>query len=308
MVWLRRIGFFLVLNVTVVMTISVITSLLGLGPTITASGMNYASLITFCLLYGFVGSFISLLLSKPMAKWSLGVQVIDPKTIDSQERALLDTVYRLARGAGIEKMPEVGVYDSPEVNAFATGATKNRSLVAVSSGLLRALDRSSVEGVLGHEVSHIANGDMVTMALLQGVVNAFVMALARIIAFAIDSALRSNDRDSRDSLSLGGLGGFAYYGIVMLLEMVLFIPGSMVIAAFSRFREFRADAGGARLAGKQNMVGALRGLQRLQQVNDQVPAQPAYAAFKIARTGRVANLFSSHPPLDVRIARLESGV
>lgn len=302
MVWLRRIGFFLLLNVTVVMTISVITSLLGLGPTITASGMNYGSLIAFCLIYGFIGSFISLLLSRPMAKWTLGVQVIDPKSIDSQERALLDTVYRLARGAGIEKMPEVGVYDSPEVNAFATGATKNRSLVAVSSGLLRSLDRSSVEGVLGHEVSHIANGDMVTMALLQGVVNAFVMALARIIAFAIDSALRSNDRDSR------GLGGFAYYGVVWLLEMILFIPGSMVIAAFSRFREFRADAGGARLAGKQNMIGALRGLQRLQQVNDQIPAQPAYASFKIARTGRVAELFSSHPPLDVRIARLESGV
>ncbi len=301
MVWLRRIGFFLVLNITVIAMISIITSLLGLGPTITQSGMNYGSLIAFCLIYGFVGSFISLLLSKPMAKWTLGVQVIDPRTSNAEERALLETVYRLARSANIAKMPEVGVYDSPEVNAFATGATKNRSLVAVSSGLLRQLDRNSVEGVLGHEVAHIANGDMVTMALLQGVVNAFVMALARIVAFAIDQAMRSNDRDG------GGLGTFAYMGIVFVLEMILFIPGSMVIAAFSRFREFRADAGGARLAGRQNMIGALRGLKSLQQLNDQIPAQPAYAAFKIARTGRVAELFSSHPPLDVRITRLEIG-
>jgi heat shock protein HtpX len=237
-----------------------------------------------------------------MAKWTLGVQVIDPRTSDSQERALLETVYRLARQAKITKMPEVGVYDSPEVNAFATGATKNRSLVAVSTGLLRSMDRASVEGVLGHEVAHIANGDMVTMALLQGVVNAFVMALARIIAFAIDSAMRGNDRDGR------GLGYFAFGAVVWILEIALFIPGSMVIAAFSRFREFRADAGGARLAGRQNMIGALRNLQRVQQINDQIPAQTQYAAFKIARTGGVAQWFSSHPPLEVRIARLESGV
>jgi len=300
MAWLRRIGFFLLLNITVVMMVSLIVSLLGLGPTATAAGLNYGSLIAFCLIWGMVGSFISLLLSKQMAKWTLGVRVIEPNTTDSYERTLLDTVYRLAHGAGLQRMPEVGVYDSPEVNAFATGATKNRSLVAVSSGLLRSMDRASVEGVLGHEVTHIANGDMVTMALLQGVVNAFVMALARIIAFAIDNAMRSNDRDGR------GLGYFAYAAIVWGLELILFIPGSMVIAAFSRFREFRADAGGARLAGRQNMIGALRNLQRVQGLNDDIPAQPAYASFKIARTGRVASLFSSHPPLDVRIARLEA--
>ena len=299
MVWLRRIGFFLVLNITVIAMISIITSLLGIGPTVTQAGLNYGSLIAFCLLYGFAGSFISLLLSRPMAKWTLGVQVIDPNTSNPEERALVETVYRLARAANIAKMPQVGVYNSPEVNAFATGATKNRSLVAVSTGLLQQLDRNSVEGVLGHEVAHIANGDMVTMALLQGVVNAFVMALARIVAFAIDQAMRSNDRDGQ------GLGTFAYIGIVWVLEMILFIPGSMVIAAFSRFREFRADAGGAKLAGRENMMGALHALNRLQMVNDQIPAQPAYASFKIARTGRVAELFSTHPPLAARLARLD---
>lgn len=298
----RRIGLFIFLNITVVVMLSLITQLLGLGPMMTANGLNYGSLVVFCLVWGMGGAFISLLLSRPMAKWSMGVQIIEPNTTNPQARELLTTVHRLATQAGIQKMPEVGVYDSPEVNAFATGATKNRSLVAVSSGLLQRMDRQSVEGVLGHEVAHIANGDMVTMTLLQGVVNAFVMALARIIAFAIDNFLRrDNDR--------GGMGPFVRMFVIIGLEMLLFIPGSMIVAAFSRYREYRADAGGARLAGRSSMVQALRSLQQATGINESPAVQnaPAYAAMKISSTKktRFAQLFSTHPSLEDRIAALE---
>ena len=306
MSWLRRIGFFIALNIVVVLTISFVVNLLGLGPTITAQGMNYASLIAFCLLWGMGGAFISLLLSKQMAKWGMGVRVIDPQTRNLEERQLLETVHRLARQAGIMKMPEVGYYDSPEVNAFATGPTKNNSLVAVSTGLLRSMDGRSVEGVLGHEVSHIANGDMVTMTLLQGVVNAFVMALARVVAFALDNFLRG-DRDR------GGLGTFGYIGVVWLLEILLFIPGSFVIGWFSRQREYRADAGGARLAGRENMIGALKSLMRVHDLNSAVQRESqsqTVAALKISGSG--AGLFSAlratHPPLEKRIERLQRGI
>jgi heat shock protein HtpX len=305
MVWLRRLSFFLVLNIVVMLTLSLVTSLLGIQPYLNAQGMNYGALMVFCLVWGMGGAFISLLLSKVMAKWTMGVKVIDPGTTNANERELLQTVYRLARSAGISKMPEVGIYGSPEVNAFATGPTRNNSLVAVSSGLLHSMDQRSVEGVLGHEVAHIANGDMVTMTLLQGVVNAFVMALARIIAFAIDNALRG-DRDNGR-----GLGSIGYFVVVFALELLLFIPGSMVIAYYSRFREFRADRDGARFSGRENMISALRSLKRAHEVNmsPEVQSAPAYASMKISgsRTGRFAQLFSTHPPLDVRIARLERG-
>lgn len=298
----RRIGLFIALNFTVIAILTVITQLLGLGPVIAANGMNYGSLIVFCLVWGMGGAFISLLLSRPMAKWSMRVQLIEPNTTDLHARELLTTVHRLATAAGIQKMPQVGVYDSPEVNAFATGATKNRSLVAVSSGLLQRMDRQSVEGVLGHEVAHIANGDMVTMTLLQGVVNAFVMALARIIAFAIDQFLRRDD-------DRGGLGPIAQMFVIMALQMILFIPGSMIIAAFSRYREYRADEGGAKLAGRSSMVQALRSLQQAVGINESPATQnaPAYAAMKISSTkkSRMAELFSTHPPLEKRIAALE---
>ena len=307
MSWFRRMGFFIGLNIVVVLTISVIVNLLGIGPSITARGMNYGNLIALCLVWGMAGSFISLMLSRIMAKWMMGVKVVNPQTVNSDERQLVDIVYKLSRTAGLSTMPQVGVYDSPEVNAFATGPMKSRSLVAVSTGLLRSMDQRSVEGVLGHEITHITNGDMVTMTLLQGVVNAFVMALARIIAFAIDSALKGDRRD-------GGLGRFGYMITVLALEIVLFIPGSFVIGWFSRQREFRADAGGARLAGRENMITALRTLQRLQGVNDAVTTQagqqqPAVAALKISgsRTGWLSALRSTHPPLEERIARLERG-
>jgi heat shock protein HtpX len=305
MVMLRRIGFFIVLNILVMVTLSLVINLLGIQPYLTAQGMNYGALMAFCLVWGMGGAFISLLLSKVMAKWTMGVKVIDPNTHDSNERELVQTVHRLARTAGITKMPEVGIYDSPEVNAFATGPTRNNSLVAVSSGLLRSMDSRSVEGVLGHEIAHVANGDMVTMTLLQGVVNAFVMALARIIAFALDNFLKG-DRDNGR-----GLGTIGYMITVFVLELLLFIPGSMVIAYYSRFREFRADQGGARFSGRENMISALRSLQRAHEINmsPEIQSAPAYASMKISgsRTGGFGRLFSTHPPLDVRIARLERG-
>ena len=305
MTMFRRIAFFIGLNIAVVLMLSLVTSLFGLKPYLTAQGLNYVSLAVFCLIWGMGGAFISLALSKVMAKWMMGVKIVDPQTHDPELRSLVQTVHQLARQAGLSKMPDVGYYESPEVNAFATGPTKNNSLVAVSTGLLRSMDRRSVEGVLGHEVAHIANGDMVTMTLLQGVVNAFVMALARIIAFALDQFLRGRDEEGQ------GLGQIGYMVSVFVLELLLFIPGSMIVAYFSRMREYRADAGGARLAGRDNMITALQSLQRVHEINMHPEAQtaPAYASMKISgsRNSKMALLFSTHPPLEQRIARLQRG-
>lgn len=305
MAWFRRAFFFIGLNITVILMLSLVINLLGIRPYLTAQGIDYGSLIGFCLVWGMGGAFISLMLSKTMAKWTMGLQIIDPRTTDPIARDIVETVQNLARANGLKKMPEVAIYNSPEVNAFATGPSKNNSLVAVSTGLLRTMDKRARDGVLGHEVAHIANGDMVTMTLLQGVVNAFVMALARIIAFAIDNALRG-DRDNRG----GGLGPFAYMMVVWILEIALFIPGSMIIAWFSRQREYRADKGGARFAGRENMIHALRTLQRVHEINE-IPevqqAAPSYAALKIdgPKRSTIALLMSTHPPLQDRIARLE---
>ena len=294
----KRIVLFLMVNVLVVITISVLLSVLGVRPYLTARGIDYGSLLAFCLVWGMGGAFISLALSRFMAKQMMGVQVIDVRTADAQAQQLVQTVQRLARGAGIP-MPEVGVYESDDVNAFATGPTRSRSLVAVSTGLLRRMDGSEVEGVLGHEITHIANGDMVTMTLLQGVVNAFAMFLARAIAWGIAQASRRSDDDRE--------GGMASFGMVfviqMVLEVVFMLLGAIVIAWFSRWREFRADAGGARLAGRQSMVRALQALQR--GVEGVEPAPEAIAAFRISNPGRMMMLFASHPPLAERIARLQ---
>lgn len=182
----KRVFLFLTVNVLIMVTISLVLNLLGVQPYLTAKGIDYSSLAIFCLLWGFGGAFISLALSKVMAKWMMGVKILDPKTVSgANDRWLIQTVHQLAAKAGLQKMPEVGIYESEELNAFATGPTKNRSLVAVSTGLLDRMDRGEVEGVLGHEIAHIANGDMVTMTLVQGVVNAFVMFFARILAFAV---------------------------------------------------------------------------------------------------------------------------
>jgi heat shock protein HtpX len=299
--WGKRIFLFLLLNLLVVVTLSILTSVLGIRPYITAYGIDYSALMGFCLVWGMGGAFISLGLSRVMAKWMMGVQVIDPQTRDPELSALVDTVHNLARSAGLPRMPEVGIYDSPEVNAFATGPTKSRALVAVSTGLLHRMGRAEVEGVLGHEVAHVANGDMVTMTLLQGVVNAFVMFLARAIAFALAQAM-TRDREGRG----GGMSYGVYYLTQFVLEIVFMILGSLVVAAFSRFREFRADAGGARLAGRENMVRALQALQRTFEIQDPQPRE-AVAALKISGHPKgIFRLFSTHPPLSERIARLES--
>ncbi len=297
----KRIVLFMAVNLLVVLTVSLLLNVLGVRPYLNAYGLDYQQLAVFCLVWGMAGAFISLALSRVMAKWMMGVQVIDPNTRDPEQAELVQTVYNLARGAGLPAMPQVGIYNSPEVNAFATGPTKSRALVAVSTGLLNRMRREDLEGVLGHEISHIANGDMVTMTLLQGVVNAFVMFLSRVIAFALTQALRSQDDRERNSSP-----GMIFYVVQFALEIVFMILGSMVVSAFSRWREFRADAGGARLAGRQNMIGALEALQRTIEYIDPT-SQPAVQSMKISgrRSGMMA-MFSSHPPLEDRIARLRS--
>ena len=227
MAMLKRIFLFLAVNFLVVLTISILLNVLGIRPYLTATGLDYEQLLAYCLVWGMTGALISLGLSRVMAKFMMGVQVIDPQTHDPELQDLVQTVHSLAKSAGLPAMPEVGIYDSPEVNAFATGPTKSRSLVAVSTGLLRRMNREEAQGVLGHEVAHIANGDMVTMTLIQGVVNAFVMFLSRVIAFALSQALRSSD----DREERSGSPGMSYYLVQMVLEIFFMILGSMVVAA-----------------------------------------------------------------------------
>ncbi|MGE0616914.1 MAG: protease HtpX [Bacteriovoracia bacterium] len=303
MAWLKRIGLFIAVNLLVMVTISVILNVLGVGNYITRYGLDYSSLMVFCLVWGMGGAFISLALSRVMAKWMMGVRIIPADTRDPTLSELVETVHELARAARLPAMPQVGIYDSPEVNAFATGPSKSRSLVAVSTGLLQRMRKGEVHGVLGHEVAHIANGDMVTMTLIQGIVNAFVMFLARVIAFAL--TMSGRDRDSEES-SVGS--PMAYYAVQFVLEIVFMILGSIVVAWFSRLREYRADAGGARLAGRENMVQALQALQRTFEGVDP-SAQPAIQALKISsRPGGIMRLFSTHPALSDRIARLQNAV
>ncbi|MBI2605893.1 MAG: protease HtpX [Deltaproteobacteria bacterium] len=301
MAWLKRMGLFLMVNALVVITISIILNVLGVKPYLTRYGMDYQSLMIFCLVWGMGGALISLALSRVMAKWMMGVHVITPRNSNSELSELVQIVHEMAKAAHLPAMPEVGVYESPEVNAFATGPTKSRSLVAVSTGLLHRMKREEVRGVVGHEVAHIANGDMVTMTLVQGVVNAFVMFLARVIAFALTMAGRGKDDESHGA-------PMAYYAVQMVLEIVFMILGSILVARFSRYREFRADSGGARLAGRSSMIQALEGLKRTFESVDP-SAQPAIQALKISsRPGGIMRLFSTHPPLEERIERLRSGV
>ncbi|MBS0654271.1 MAG: protease HtpX [Verrucomicrobia bacterium] len=297
----RRIVLFLAVNALVIVTISLILNLLHIQPYLAQNGIDYQSLMAFCLVWGIAGAFISLGLSRIMAKWMMGVVVIDPQTANSQESKLINLVHDLARNAGLPNMPEVGIYQSSEVNAFATGPTRSRALVAVSSGLLNRMNTDEVQAVLAHEVSHVANGDMVTMTLLQGVVNAFVMFFARVLAYAVMRLGKQRDDE--------GIGSpFMYTMLVFVFEICFMILGSMVVAAFSRFREFRADAGGARLVGRDKMVGALQALERVVAIRDPKAEQPAFQAMKISDTKSVLfRLFASHPPLEERIARLMSG-
>ena len=286
----KRIFLFLVTNLAIVLTISVVISLLGLAG-VRTGGYDLGSLAVFCLIWGMGGAFISLQMSRWIAKRATGVHLIDGRSGDSQLDWLHQTIGRLTRQANLP-MPEVGVYESPEVNAFATGPSKSRSLVAVSTGLLRSMRPEEVEGVLAHEVTHIANGDMVTMTLLQGVMNAFVMFFARVIASVVT---RSDDRRG---------GGGMYFLVVMVLQIVLGILASLVTAWFSRYREFRADAGGAHLAGRERMVGALRRLAANHELVD--PHHQALATMKINGLPGWMARFSTHPPLQDRIAALEN--
>ena len=301
----KRIGLFILVNILVMITISVVLNLLGVRPYLNAYGIDYSSLMVFCLVWGMGGAFISLALSRVMAKWMMGVKVIDPQTHNSELADLVQTVHNLARSAGLPKMPEVGIYESPEVNAFATGPTKSRALIAVSSGLLNRMSRDELEGVLGHEITHVANGDMVTMTLIQGIINAFVMFLARVLAFAISQAMRDRNSEGRSS----GGGFMMQYLLTMVLEIFFAVLGSMVVAAFSRWREFRADAGSARIAGRDKMISALESLKRVYASSIEAAGQQpaAVQALKISgKQGGALALFASHPSLEERIARLEA--
>ena len=283
----KRIFLFLLTNIAVVVTISIILSVLGVRP-----GDGLGPLAIFCLVWGMGGAFIALAISRWMAKRAMGVQLVDGNTGNADADWLYRTVAKLAQQANLP-MPEVGIYNSPEVNAFATGPSKKRSLVAVSTGILRSMKRNELEAVLGHEMSHIGNGDMVTMTLLQGVMNAFVMFAARIIASIVAGQSKS-DRGS-DGI---------YFLVRIVVEIVLGIAGSLVTAWFSRYREFRADAGGASLAGSENMVAALQRLAEGPQGVD--PRAPALASFKISGAKGFMAMFSTHPPLEVRIAALRN--
>jgi heat shock protein HtpX len=295
----KRVFLFVAVNVLVVATISIVLSALGVRPYLTQRGLDLGSLAVFCLVWGFGGAFISLALSRVMARWGMGVKLVAPGTPDPSLQELVSTVHRLAQTAGLRTMPQVGVYDSDEVNAFATGPTKNRSLVAVSTGLLRRLRRDEVEGVLGHEIAHVANGDMVTMTLVQGVVNAFTMFLARVLAFFVAQLFRRDEEG-------GGVSHLVYFIATLVFDIAFSILGSVVVAWFSRLREFRADAGGAQLAGRDRMVGALEALQRTYGVVDPADSQAAVQTLKISGHPRgLMKFFSTHPPLETRIARLK---
>ena len=290
---MKRILLFLATNLAVVAVLSIVARVTGLDHWLAVNGGSYTGLLVMAALFGFGGSLISLAMSKWMAKRAMGVKVIE-RPANADEEWLVSTVRALAGQAGIG-VPEVGVFDSPQPNAFATGARRDAALVAVSTGLLRGMNRSEVEAVLGHEITHVANGDMVTLTLIQGVVNTFVIFLSRIVGSIVDRSL------SRDGEGRGGIG---YFVTVMVTQLVLGILASMIVMWFSRRREFRADAGGARLSGRNNMIAAL---ERLKAAHE--PSLPTQlAAFGIGGgpgTG-LQRLFLSHPPLEERIAALRS--
>jgi heat shock protein HtpX len=290
---MKRVFLFLATNLAVLLVLSIVARLLGIDTYMAASGQDLGALLVFAALFGFGGAIISLLISKWMAKRSMGVKVIE-QPANETEQWLSSTVERFAREAGIG-MPEVGIFDSPDPNAFATGANKNKALVAVSTGLLQRMNRREVEAVIGHEIGHVANGDMVTLTLIQGVVNTFVIFIARIVGNFVDKAILKNE-DGR---------GMGYFASVFVAEIVLGFLASMIVAWFSRKREFRADAAGAVLGGRDNMIGALEALKR---VHDPQPLPEAMRAFGIASGpgGGLKALFMTHPPLDVRIAALRN--
>lgn len=288
---MMRIILFLATNFAVILVLSITTRIFGLNNWLTAQGIDYNSLLIFALIVGFTGSIISLLMSKPIAKMSTRAHVIDPNNpANYQEAWLIETVSQFAQRAGIG-MPEVAIYEGAP-NAFATGAFKNDALVAVSTGLLQSMTEEEVAAVLGHEIAHVANGDMITMTLIQGVVNTFVIFLARVVGYAIDRAVFKNERE--------GMGP-GYFITVIVLEIVFGVFASMIVAWFSRQREFRADAGAAQLMGTpSSMIKALQRLQQLQ--SGELPKN--IQALGISNGQKLAQLFATHPPLEVRIQAL----
>lgn len=287
---MKRIVLFLLTNLAVMVVLGVAAHVLGVNRYLSAEGIDFGMLLAFCALFGFGGAFISLLISKPVAKWSTGARVITGEE-GVTEAWLVESVARLAKRAGIE-MPEVAVYEG-DPNAFATGAFKNAALVAVSTGLLRSMTRDEVEAVLAHEVAHIANGDMVTMTLLQGVMNTFVMFIARIVGYVIDRVVMKNENDAP---------GVGYYASVIILDILFGILAAMVVAAFSRHREYRADAGAAQLLGSPAaMISALNVLGK-QTEDASLPKN--MAAMGISGTSKLFALLASHPPLEDRIKAL----
>jgi len=284
----KRLGLFVLTNVLVIATIGIILKVFNVQPYLTPYGVNYTQLLIYCSIWGFAGSFISLLLSRFMAKTTLGVKLIEET--DPELGWLVRRVYQYAQGANLPKMPEVGIYMSNEVNAFATGPTRSRSLVAVSAGLLNSMNQDEVDGVLAHEIAHIANGDMVTMTLVQGVVNSFALFLSKVIMLAL-----RNNRERR---------GFLEFFIQQALFSFFSFLGMFVVAGFSRYREFRADEGGARLAGRDKMIAALAKLQNTFGAVDK--AKPQIASMKISSRSGLMKLLSTHPPLNDRIEALKS--
>ena len=288
---MKRILLFVLTNVAVVAVLGIVASLLGVNRFLTPNGLNLPMLLGFALVIGFGGAIISLLISKPMAKWSSSVRVInEPQNAD--EAWIVETVRQLAGKAQIG-MPEVGIFEGAP-NAFATGAFKNSSLVAVSTGLLQGMTREEIEAVLAHEIAHVANGDMVTMTLIQGVMNTFVVFLSRVIGYAVDSFLRRGDSNSSGP-------GIGYYISTIVLDIILGFAAAMVVAWFSRHREFRADAGAAQLMGrKQPMMNALARLGGMQ------PGELPKAVQTLGITGGIGKLFATHPPIEERIAALQN--
>jgi len=291
---MKRVFLFVATNLGVVLLLGIVARLLGVDRFLYQSGLNLTSLLVFAAIFGMGGSLISLFMSKWMAKMSVGAQVIEqPRT--QTERWLVETVQRQAQAAGIG-MPEVAIYDSPEPNAFATGANRNSALVAISTGLLQQMTAEEAEAVLGHEVSHVANGDMVTLSLLQGVLNTFVIALSRIIGYLVDQALSSRNEERSGP-------GIGYWITSMVLEIVFGLLASLIVMWFSRQREFHADAGGARLAGRGKMIAALERLRQLHEPS-QLPSQMAAFGINGGLGDGLRKLFMTHPPLEERIAAL----
>lgn len=300
MIWLKRMGLFLVTNILVMVTVGIVWSLISTFLQMQGINSYIPLLMALSLVMGMGGAFVSLLISRWMAKRLYGIQIITPQTADPNLRRLVEKVHNFARHANLSVMPEVGIYDSPDLNAFATGPSKKRSMVAVSTGLLGKLSDSELDGVLAHEVSHIANGDMVTMTLIQGIVNAFAFFFSRILANIVASNVDEKFR------------GVVHFMCVIIGDILFTFLGSFVVASFSRAREFRADAGGARLASRESMIGALRKLQatlnRDQNSEETGLGRDPLASMKISsrpKSGGILALLMTHPPLEVRIQALQ---